>query len=275
MATRWLGYVIHNNRNVKAGKVFEMLADMEAGRWMVTHQGIAFSPDGQLIDGQHRLHAVVQYGKPVEMLVNVNCDPATFDKLDTGSLRSGADVLTIAGHKYASQLSSAATLDYAYENEKHNTGGTGSKGLTRAALVEYVDTVPGLVDSCEFTVKFLHDVTGWLGIPTLAFVHYHAKRVSSKAKADEFIEAVAVGECLLKGDPAFTLRNRFKKIAMNPLSRVRPWTKAIMLIRAWNAWIREEELFRIQVTVPTDDKGRPIGAPLPRIVGKKRGQKKK
>ena len=34
--------------------------DMKAGHWRLTHQGIAFDPAGVLIDGQHRLWAIVE-----------------------------------------------------------------------------------------------------------------------------------------------------------------------------------------------------------------------
>lgn len=33
---------------------------MSRGEWMVTHQGIAFSSAGVLVDGQHRLAAVIE-----------------------------------------------------------------------------------------------------------------------------------------------------------------------------------------------------------------------
>ncbi len=41
----------------------EALADaMLRGEWKQTHQGIAISPTGKLLDGQHRLLAVVKSG---------------------------------------------------------------------------------------------------------------------------------------------------------------------------------------------------------------------
>ena len=43
----------------------------------VTHQCIAFDKDGNLIDGQHRLAAVLQTRQTVKMTVATNMDQAS------------------------------------------------------------------------------------------------------------------------------------------------------------------------------------------------------
>jgi hypothetical protein len=67
-----------------AGRYAKAMSD---GRWMVTHQGIAFDSDGFLIDGQHRLRAVVLAGMSVEMFVAVGFDSGTFAILDIARRR--------------------------------------------------------------------------------------------------------------------------------------------------------------------------------------------
>lgn len=42
---------------------------MRRGHWRVTHEGIAFDDAGYLIDGQHRLQAVVESGESIQCLV--------------------------------------------------------------------------------------------------------------------------------------------------------------------------------------------------------------
>lgn len=65
---------MHNvgNRPMQNKRVNQYAADMLAGRWILTHQGIAFDCEGNLIDGQHRLQAVVRSGKAVYMVVAYN-----------------------------------------------------------------------------------------------------------------------------------------------------------------------------------------------------------
>ena len=53
-AANWLEGNTHN-RPVTQAHVERLAAEMSAGRWRLTHQGIAFSTRGVLLDGQHRL----------------------------------------------------------------------------------------------------------------------------------------------------------------------------------------------------------------------------
>ena len=72
------------------------------GTWVATHQGLAFNVRDELIDGQHRLKAVVLAGKAVRMMVTFGLpsiisgsEMTTMDAVDRGATRSVADQLTI------------------------------------------------------------------------------------------------------------------------------------------------------------------------------------
>src|ERR1700709_2622928 len=92
------------NRPLTKGKVREFAAAMRRGEWLVTHQGIAFDVNGTLVDGQHRLAAIVEADLPVELTVFTDVPDGTFDVLDTGKRRNAADVLAIDGEKSATML---------------------------------------------------------------------------------------------------------------------------------------------------------------------------
>lgn len=57
------------NRKVNERRVRLYAAMMKRGDWMLTNQGIAIDEFGQLIDGQHRLRAVVEADTPIDLLV--------------------------------------------------------------------------------------------------------------------------------------------------------------------------------------------------------------
>lgn len=57
------------NRKISQRRVGLYAAMMKRGDWMLTNQGIAIDEYGMLIDGQHRLSAIVEAGVPVELLV--------------------------------------------------------------------------------------------------------------------------------------------------------------------------------------------------------------
>lgn len=86
-----------NVRNVIPSLVDRLARDMAAGRWKATHQGIAFDEDGRLVDGQHRIRAVIKSGVTVKIMVfrgitadqnlAVDCGAKRSDGVRVGLLR--------------------------------------------------------------------------------------------------------------------------------------------------------------------------------------------
>lgn len=97
MAMKWLEERNVNNRRLNEKRIRTMARDIAEGRWMLTHVGIAFSTTGALIDGQHRLWAIIEADTPAELLVWQNVDPKSMMVIDCGKSRSMADILNIAG----------------------------------------------------------------------------------------------------------------------------------------------------------------------------------
>jgi hypothetical protein len=107
-------------RTRRPAHVKELARLMDLGDWLLTPQGLALAPEapyntGAVLDGQHRLEAVIEHGKPVEFWVSFNVDPATFKVLDTGKTRSTADVLTTLGQKSTTHLASVLKLFIVWE----------------------------------------------------------------------------------------------------------------------------------------------------------------
>lgn len=83
----------YNNRSLRPNWANEIAKMIENGEWNLTHQAIAVSTTGQLIDGQHRLTAIVKAKKAVPIILAEQCDPASFLSIDKGIKRSTADSL--------------------------------------------------------------------------------------------------------------------------------------------------------------------------------------
>lgn len=86
-----------SNRNVRKNNVDTLAAAMKRGAFQMSPQGIAFDKNGKLIDGQHRLLAVVQSGCTVQMRVTMGCDADVFRVLDTGKNRNADDLRLFEG----------------------------------------------------------------------------------------------------------------------------------------------------------------------------------
>lgn len=97
MASNWLDNANVRNRAVAQALVERYARDMRSGCWRLTHQGIAFGPNGVLLDGQHRLWAIVYADMPVEMHVWFNVSPESLMVIDGGRGRSLSDHLRLGG----------------------------------------------------------------------------------------------------------------------------------------------------------------------------------
>ncbi|MCK9220235.1 MAG: hypothetical protein M0P47_09330 [Bacteroidales bacterium] len=86
-----------SNRKLNQRLVEFYAIQMKNKQWRLTGQGISIDRDGCLQDGQHRLAAIVKYGKGVEMLMIYGTDPKNFSNYDCGKQRNVKDSLDIMG----------------------------------------------------------------------------------------------------------------------------------------------------------------------------------
>ena len=77
-------YLKQNDRNRKLSPktVAKYAKSIRTGEWQVNGQSIIFSADGRLLDGQHRLSAVVVAGKPIETCVIRGIQDGAFKTID-------------------------------------------------------------------------------------------------------------------------------------------------------------------------------------------------
>jgi hypothetical protein len=80
------------NRDYRKSWVAHLSRIIKNGEWMVTHQGIALDKTGNLIDGQHRLLAIIDSGMPVQINVTYDAEANTYECIDLGVKRNLADV---------------------------------------------------------------------------------------------------------------------------------------------------------------------------------------
>lgn len=195
MATRWLE-ANTRNRPLSDTTVKTYAADMAAGAWHITHQGIGFDVDGMLLDGQHRLSAIILANVPVAMLVTRGLPRNAQDVIDAPRVRSVKDQLQmIDGVTDAVAKAATVKVVHALDNNIRATFRL-SLNQTRAAIArdgERLEKMLALYHGTPFkTAPFLGAMVFALG---------------AGGKVQEFAEAVRNGEGLKRGDPAYTVRD--------------------------------------------------------------------
>lgn len=85
------------NRTVHERVVAALVRDIKNGNFVLTHQGIAFDENGNLVDGQHRLIACALAGIPIEVYVTRNLPKENATYVDCGIKRRFTDMLAFSG----------------------------------------------------------------------------------------------------------------------------------------------------------------------------------
>lgn len=87
---------IGDNRKPKVATVQRYAREMTRRQWKLTHQGIAISTRFEVIDGQHRLRAVIEAKVDIEVLVVRGVSQDALLVLDNGVPRSDTDAIRIS-----------------------------------------------------------------------------------------------------------------------------------------------------------------------------------
>lgn len=156
LALKWLAKNA-GNRPMNSELIKRYASDMRAGRWKTTFQGVAFDRAGYLLDGQHRLHAIIKADCVVQLAVFRDCDRETFDCLDIGKMRSVADVLAIDDDESARTVAAIArNLSVFGYRERHVTNAFVVQFARdhREELARYVPTAVRLTAACAAAFAF-------------------------------------------------------------------------------------------------------------------------
>jgi hypothetical protein len=232
-AAEWLKLNV-NNRPMRPHRVNVLAHEMVRGQWKFTGDSIKFSEDGHLIDGQHRLAACVKANMPLQIVVVCGLPNESFNVLDRNLGRTAGDVLSHHGIKSYKNVAAAARLVIGYE-----------AGVIQNSHEMTILTTPGLI--LEEVQKHLNDYMFAINMANRgqtsafnnsalgAFVVLCVRRFGAPM-VDEFIEPCLTGAMLSLGDPRIALRNQVAGPA-RPRNNV---DSLALMIRAWNAWRRNE-----------------------------------
>lgn len=124
------------NRVVKSVVVLRYAQEMLNDRWKSdTAEVIKISKSGVVLDGQHRLLAVIKANKPVYFHVAFDVDEDVFDVLDTGSKRNAGDAFHVQGIKNANVVPSIIQTYHLLQGE-YLTKAQIHQRLSHAELLE-------------------------------------------------------------------------------------------------------------------------------------------
>lgn len=222
-----------SNRPLRKSLIKRYSRDMAHGSWHMTGESIKFDRDGNLIDGQHRLLAIIDAGITVECFVMYGIDPSAFRVMDSGDSRKAKDVLHQLGYVSTKELAATATALRRFDALGHFGYSGGLDHPTKSEIIAYVEDHPELMD-----IVRMH-ATGTARIPGLrpslqASLAYLFRRTDAE-DCDAFFDALRRGANLHEHSPILMLRNRLIENAATSRKMTANEVAAIT-IKAWNAW---------------------------------------
>jgi hypothetical protein len=233
------------NRPLSDSRVTEIADAITSGQWRGDNsETIKISPEGDLVDGQHRLWGVVMANQAVYMLVAFGVPKDTFATIDIGGKRTAAHAISVLKkqggpeYKYANQLASAAKWIHRFSDVKMKKllMGPGSFRVTNTQVLAAIEANPEIVESTYFICSLPH-VKG-INRAKMIFLHtLFGKKHSDKA--NEFFEKLYTGEELTRGSPILALRNKLLSLVGHTGSiNGHPYSLFVLVItiKAWNVF---------------------------------------
>lgn len=227
-----------NNRNLRKSRITTYARDMAAGNWKLNGDPIRFNGKGNLIDGQHRLHACVLANKPFTTLRVTGVSVDAHHTIDVGLQRTMADELRWQGQTHAAELAAILALIWGYDN-----GGDWFSVPSRSDLRLVLEKNPSVRESLAAIA-----VGRKLAIrPTaLCASHFLMAREHGREMADRFLASVASGADLAEGDPVLVLRNYAMNVAGSRLHRPNTQEWLAICIKAINSWLLGRQLKQLR-----------------------------
>jgi hypothetical protein len=243
LAELWLS-LNHRNRTLRANLIRSFASDMSEGRWRFEGSPIKFDITGQLIDGQHRLHAIVLASITVRMLVVVDIEADAMDVIDSGAKRTAGDMFRLHDRENAGVLAAVARLALGWQEGEIQSAGSNVSGRSNALLQATEAADPRLAWAARHGERLKHRVNS---TPTgIAFFLWLVPDNESP-DALEFVEAIAEHRTTGAGDPALAVIRRLvtykEEAGFN-----RSIACAFVLARGWQAARAGETLQMIKLT---------------------------
>lgn len=268
-------------RPLEPGRVKMWAQDMLNGDWVETAQApLGFTPDGQLVNGQHRLNAVIKAYEinpdlePIKFWVDYNAAREVFKYIDIGKSRTTGDVLAVLGVKHPRAVGAALRMVESYDRMPLTDGGRSGTWIQRNIpnhdIPDHYKPVAGDIDyQIDDIVRTARKI--YFNEGALVAGYFLARRDDPNQNHDDFFLALYDGAGQQTGSPVSKLRDwsigRVDKARRTATRGTKSLPYAALqlktLINAYNAWRVGRSLGNISWAP---------GMHMPTIQGTKSGQ---
>jgi len=224
-----------NNRAVSKKHINFLSNEMKKGNWLFDGAPIRFSEGGVLLDGQHRLNAVIDSDTTQQFLIVTGIEHEAFKVMDTGKNRNAGDIMSIEGIKYPNQT--AATIRIIIKMKNGVTSNGGGNKPSNTEVLDFYNNTPQIIRFVSEAQKLYLEFDRIVSLSTIAaFKYLMAER--SIIHSEDFWNKLCTGISLDSTPSIKHLRSKLirDKIARAKLSATE---KNAIIILSWNAFRRD------------------------------------
>jgi hypothetical protein len=228
------------NRRVNRHIVSQYANDMSTGQWKIdTAECIKISKTKIILDGQHRLLAIIKSNIPVFFHIAFDVEDNVFDVLDTGKIRNSTDIFKIKGIQKENTIPSIIiTYNQIVINKYYVLQGN-EKNTSQQLLKQYYENPEFWQNVARISHNYYLSFAKII-IPSIigGFYAYFVK--SDKDLADSFFSQLCTGSNITN-NTILLLRNKLiqDKVSVKKMQKL---TKIIFIIKTWNAFVINKEL---------------------------------
>lgn len=231
LAEQYLAKNTHN-RNPKNSNLKKVVRALENGEWKLNGEAIKIAVDGTILDGQHRLLAIVSTGIPMTTLIIRGLANESQETMDGGSPRSASDVLKLRGEHNSIILAAVAKKIATFHAYGLKSATTNHHIVTTAEITSTVDSTPGIRE-LSMKAKKVASASGLTG--SLAGLLMYVFEAIDPDDSEFFFERLATGEMLGQGNPIYELRRTLAQLNTQIGQKPQTYIAAIC-IKAWNKY---------------------------------------
>lgn len=243
LAAKWLRHN-ENNRHITKNSIEIYTKAMLRGEWEPNTHAIGFDVDGNLMDGQHRLYAIVHSGIAIESFVVRNLPKSAFTTIDIGRNRKAADFLSISGHINATSLAAGLWWLYVYKRDGFREI-VSSRRISHSEILETLEHYKLFPESVQYIMKL--SVIQPLIRPSASMALYHIFSIKCPKESKDFFKKLYTGSNLNIDSPILALRNQQLHLRMNRVNQSKR-ELVISVIKSWNAFINNQPMTAIKIT---------------------------
>lgn len=224
------------NRPISRLWVSRYANDMEDKRWKLTPESVILDSNGGVLDGQHRLQAVVDTGISRPFMVVSGVNPELIDVLGIGRMRSASDIIGMMNIDRAVAPAASVLFRYLDIPDRLSWRGDNVRPVPATVITELALEHPGLANCVSLGRSIANQLSASRATITVAV--YLTSLEVPIAHQQEWLDRVQHGDGLDSNSPILVFRNtmRSPRAANVKHSSSRQRFELALYLKAWQMW---------------------------------------